>query len=62
MVPTTDREGPRAGLPRGGHELIEQLADAPQSGGSGPPFQPRDVVGIERHRDRLLGHTYIYTI
>ena len=46
IVPTTERDGPiRAGFPRGGDELIDQLADAPESGRARPPLEPGEVVG-----------------
>ena len=51
-----------AGFARRGHELIEQLADAAQAGGTRPAFQPGEVVGFERDGNRLLAIRYVYTI
>ena len=63
IVPTTGREKVRP-VPddaRRADDLIEQLADAAHAGRARAPFQPGEVVGIQRDRDRLLG-SYVYTI
>ena len=48
-----------AGFARRGHELIEQLADAPQTGSARPAFQPGEVVGCRASR-RLPAWPYMF--
>ena len=58
IVPTTDRDGPTRPDSRAAvDELIEQLADAPESGRARPPLEPGEIVGVEGDGDSLLGHS-----
>src|SRR4051812_12492477 len=53
------RRADLSGRARGAYQLIEQLADTTDTGGAGAAFQPGQVIGLEGHGDRLLGHMFI---
>src|SRR5215208_469713 len=43
-----------------GDELVKQIADAARANGAGSRLEPRQIVGVERHRDSTLTHTISY--
>src|SRR4029453_9074597 len=46
-----------AGLTSGRDQLIEQLAHAAQAGRASPSLEPREIIRVERYRDRLFRHS-----